>query len=93
MTMNTQTKILRKPEVIRITGLSNTSIHEQTNSGLFPSGFNLSARAIGYLESEISALITARAAGYNDEQIRQLVKALIAKRTTDADALMSFLAA
>lgn len=91
--MNMQIKILRKPEVIRITGLSNTSIFERTKSGLFPSSISLGGRAVGYLESEISAIVTARAAGHNDEQIRQLVKVLIAKRTADVDALMSSLAA
>ena len=91
--MTNQTKILRKPEVIQITGLSNTSLFERTKDRLFPTSISLGGRAIGYLEHEVAAVVTARAAGYNDEQIRNLVKLLILKRQESADALMSSLVA
>ena len=91
--MNNKSTILRKPEVIKATGLSNTSLFERTKDGLFPTSISLGGRAVGYLEKEVSAVVTARAAGQNDDQIRHLVKLLITKRKTDADALMSSLAA
>jgi prophage regulatory protein len=93
MTMNNQTKILRKPEVIKATGLSNTSLFERTKDGLFPTSISLGGRAVGFLENEVTAVVTARAAGQDDDQIRHLVKLLITKRKTDVDALMSSLTA
>lgn len=91
--MNNQTKILRKPEVIKATGLSNTSLFERTKDGLFPTSISLGGRAVGFLENEVTAVVTARAAGQDDDQIRHLVKLLITKRKTDVDALMSSLTA
>jgi prophage regulatory protein len=93
MNMTIQTKILRKAEVIQITGLSNTSIFERTKDGLFPTNMSLGGRSVGYFEHEILALLTARAAGRTDEQIRELVSLMIAKRKEMADAFLADLVA
>ncbi|MDT0596099.1 helix-turn-helix transcriptional regulator [Glaciecola petra] len=86
-------RVLRKPEVLKVTGLSSTVLYEQTRGGLFPTSMALGSRAIGYLSSEITAIVTARAAGYDDERIRELVKLLMQKRKESASALMSSLVA
>lgn len=88
-----QERVLRKPEVVKITGLSNTSIFEKEKAGLFPTRISIGTRAIGYIYSEISALVAAQAAGYNEEQIRNLLKLLETKRKTNVDALISSLVA
>ena len=88
-----QTKIMRKPEVIQATGLSNTSLFERTKDGLFPTSISLGGRAVGFLESEVTAVVIARAAGHDDEQVRSLVKLLLAKRKESADALLVSLVA
>jgi prophage regulatory protein len=86
-------KILRKPEVIQITGLSNTSIFERIREGLFPTSVSLGGRAVGFLDFEVFAVVAARAAGHNDEQIRHLVKLMTAKRKESANDFLASLTA
>jgi prophage regulatory protein len=87
--MTTQTKILRKTEVIDITGISNTGIFERTKAGLFPTKIPLGGRSVGYYEHEILAVLNAYAAGRTDEQIRELITLMIAKRKEQADAFLA----
>ncbi|MFT6909361.1 MAG: prophage regulatory protein [Oleiphilaceae bacterium] len=91
--MNNQSKILRKAEVIQVTGLSNTSIFERTKDGLFPTSISLGGRAVGYLEHEVDAVVTARAAGQCDDQVRHLIKLLLKKRQETVNALLNSLLA
>jgi prophage regulatory protein len=93
MTMNYQNRILRKAEVLKITGLSNTVVFCRTKEGLFPPNISLGGRAKGYLSEEIYALLNARAAGSTDEEIRKLVTLMIAKRKELADAFLADLVA
>lgn len=93
MKTNANIQILRKPEVIKITGLSNTSIFERTRKGLFPTSVSLGGRAVGYLEHEVKAVLTARAAGHTDEQVRELVTSLQEMRVASCNELMSLFAA
>jgi prophage regulatory protein len=47
-------KILRRPEVERVTGLPCSSIYEQMAAGTFPKPIPLGGgRAVGWLEAEI----------------------------------------
>ncbi|MGK0372997.1 MAG: prophage regulatory protein [Glaciecola sp.] len=86
-------EILRKSEVIQMTKISNTGIFERTKDGLFPTSLSLGGRSIGYIKSEITALLTARAAGRTDEQIKELITLMIAKRKEQADAFLAALVA
>lgn len=47
-------RVLRISEVIKTTGLSRTSIYEGVKANTFPTPIKLSARSIGFLQSEIS---------------------------------------
>lgn len=47
------THILRLPEVIKITGLSRSTIYLMIKAGSFPPPIKLSARASGWLAHEI----------------------------------------
>jgi prophage regulatory protein len=48
-------KILRLKAVLELTGLSRSSIYLQIARGTFPRQVSLGARAVGWLESDISA--------------------------------------
>ena len=53
-------KMLRRPEVERITGLSRSSIYAQMNSGTFPRPVRLSVRAVAWPEIEIEEWLQSR---------------------------------
>lgn len=53
-------RILRLPQVKQLTGLSRTAIYVSAARGTFPKQIRLSARAIGFLESEVQAWILER---------------------------------
>ena len=62
-------KVLRLPEVKKITGLSRSCIYKMISLGTFPKPISLGARSVGWLESEINdwlnAKIQARASSKN----------------------------
>lgn len=62
MTINNEIKerVIRLPEVIKITGLSRSTIYTHINYGLFPKNINLGARSVGWLESEVDAWLQSR---------------------------------
>lgn len=47
--------ILRRPDVERRTGLSRSTIYAMMNRGEFPRPIQLSARAVGWMASDIDA--------------------------------------
>jgi prophage regulatory protein len=53
-------QILRMPQVIERTGLSRSTIYQAISEGRFPKPINLSARAVGWIESEIDDWISLR---------------------------------
>lgn len=57
-------RILRRPEVEAVTGLSTTTIYERMALGTFPRPIPLGRKSVGWLESELIAWqrerITAR---------------------------------
>lgn len=53
--------ILRRPQVEARTGLSRSTLYQYIQDGLFPTPVSLGARAVGWLESEVTAWIAARA--------------------------------
>lgn len=75
-----QLKILRKPEVLNILNLSETSLHRQIKSKVFLPSFSLGCRAVGWYEHEVKAIVKARAASKSNEQIKALVAELEAAR-------------
>ena len=56
-------RILRTPEVVRVTGLSKTTIWRRVRSGDFPAAVklgSLTTRSIGWREEEIERWIDSR---------------------------------
>lgn len=73
-------RVLRLPEVCLRLGVSRSTIYAQQNLGVFPPSIHLGARAVGWLEHEVEAVLAARAAGALEEQVRVLVSSLVAAR-------------
>ncbi len=46
-------RILRRPELERVTGLPRSTIYEKIAKGEFPRPISLSGRSVGWLEGEI----------------------------------------
>lgn len=53
-------KIMRRPTVETITGLSRSSIYEKMDNGTFPKPIRLSERSVGWLEHEIQEWLKNR---------------------------------
>lgn len=79
--------ILRMPAIKAETGhRSHASIYNAIKAGLFTKPVPIGARAVGWPDNEVKALISARIAGKSEAQIRELVNNLHAKRTELATA-------
>lgn len=52
--------ILRRKQVEARTGLSRSTIYDRIKAGTFPAPISLGAKAVGWVESEISAWLNAR---------------------------------
>ena len=61
-------EILRLPAVRARTGLSRSTIYLRAAEGSFPRPVSLGARAVGWLESEISGWLEARVTARAQEQ-------------------------
>jgi prophage regulatory protein len=55
-------RILRMKQVIDRTGMSRSTIYEKIAEGIFPRQVCLSARSVGFVESEINDWISHRIA-------------------------------
>ena len=70
--MKDPNRILRLPEVIRVSGLARSTIYTQMEQKTFPAPIRLGARSVGWLEREIQAWLDQRisesreAGGQND---------------------------
>ena len=53
-------QILRLPAVISITGLARSTIYAKIAEGQFPKPVNLSARSVGWLETDINNWLSER---------------------------------
>jgi prophage regulatory protein len=63
------TKILRLPEVMRLTGLGRSSIYIKISDGCFPKQIPLGVRSVGWLSNEIENWIN-RQISIRDDEIR-----------------------
>lgn len=55
-------RVLRRPDVERITGLGRSTLYERAEAGTFPRPINLGGRAVGWIESEVMEWLEARMA-------------------------------
>lgn len=68
--LNMAPMILRLPAVMARTGLSRSSIYRRIAAGEFPQAYSLGARAVGWLESEISAWIANTVVGERINRVK-----------------------
>lgn len=78
-------RLIRKPEVRTITGLSDSEISRQIRAGEFPAPVPLSekGRAVAWLESEVQEFVESRIAKRGEHADR---RADLGKRLADARA-------
>lgn len=53
-------KIIRLPEVKKVTGLSRSTIYKMMNEKTFPAQISLGAKSVGWLEADIQAWVQER---------------------------------
>lgn len=56
-------RILRRPEVERVTGLARSTIYQAMASDAFPAPVRIGERAVGWRESDILAWLESRPQG------------------------------
>jgi len=54
-------RVLRRPEVQRLTGLARSTIYSWISRGLFPKPVRLGERLVGWRESDLRDWLAARA--------------------------------
>ncbi len=60
-------KILRRPQVESLTGMSRSSIYAMMADGTFPKPIRLTARAVGWVEDEVQEWLKTRFAASRRE--------------------------
>lgn len=78
-----QPRILRRPEVLELTGWSKSTLYNRIKSQHFIKPISLGQRSIGFVSNEVNAVIEAMIAEQSPEQIKNLVKELMANRTAN----------
>lgn len=82
--VNKQHQLIRRPEVVTLTGRSKSSLNNDEKAGLMPTPISIGDRAVAYIKHEIEAVIQARISGKSKAEIKELVVNLIAQREQTA---------
>ena len=53
-------RLIRLKEVLRLTGLSRSSLYRKIRAGTFPESVELGERVVGWWESEVRAWMASR---------------------------------
>jgi prophage regulatory protein len=72
--------IRRRREVQKQSGLSRSTLYARIEAGLWPKPVSLGARAVGWPDAEVQAVLRARIAGCTDDEVRALVATLYGAR-------------
>lgn len=73
-------EIVKIKDVLNQTSWSKSTLYVRISQGLFPTPIPLGARAVGYLQSEVTTIVKAMVASSSHEQIKMLVQQLTAQR-------------
>ena len=63
---NTENRIIRKPELLNMLGLSDPTVYRMEKAGSFPKRLQLGGNSVGWLASEIEGWFAARAAARSE---------------------------
>lgn len=80
MRPRTPLTIIRKSEVLEITGLSKSTIYNRINSQELCPPISLGGRAVGFIYSEVISVVKAMISGKSQAEIKALVQELLAQR-------------
>ena len=81
--------IIRRGEVIARTGINKTKLNELIVGGVFPPAISQGGgRAVGFIESEVDAVMLARASALSDKEIKSLVIKLVELRAQRFDEML-----
>lgn len=64
----TTPRIIRKPELLIILGLSDPTVYRMEKAGKFPKRLRLGGNSVGWLQSEVDGWIAERAAARSEAQ-------------------------
>jgi len=81
--VKSQPRILRRPEVLELTGWSKSTLYNRIESEHFIKPISLGERSVGFVSNEVDAVLHSMIAERSPEQIKALVQELIANRTTN----------
>lgn len=73
-------RLIKKPEVLALTGISKSTLHVRINNGLMPPPVSLGGRAVAFVLHEIKAVLMAQIAGCSNDKIQSLVAELVQLR-------------
>lgn len=65
--IKTTQRIIRKPELLNMMGLSDPTIYRMEKAGKFPQRIRLGGNSCGWLQSEVDAWISEKAAARSTE--------------------------
>lgn len=72
--------LLRFSTVKAKTGYPRSTLYYQISKGLFPPPVKLGERSVGWLATEVDAVLQARISGKSDTDLRALIRQLVVAR-------------
>jgi prophage regulatory protein len=78
-----QPRILRRPEVLKLTGWSKSTLYNRIESQHFVKPISLGQRSVGFISTEVECLIDAMISEKSPEKIKVLVQNLMSNRTNN----------
>ena len=73
-------QIIRRPDVLQMTGWSKSTLYNRINDGLFIEPISLGARSVGFPYNEVEQIITNMIAGKSQDELKALVSSLVNNR-------------
>jgi len=73
-------QIIRMANMQAVFGLAKSSVHDRIKRGLLPQSISLGGKAVGYVLSEVNAVLKAMIRGDSEAEIKALVIELTKQR-------------
>ena len=81
MISSEQIQIIRVQEVLAITGIPKSSLYEKIKQGLFCPQISLGARSVGFILSEVKAVMALMINGADENELKMRIANLVMQRT------------
>ena len=76
-------RLLRLPEVLKLSGLCRSSLYSYIQKGLWPKPIRIGFRSVAWIESEVLSVNQARVLGKSNDKIKIMIFELYQKRYVD----------